>query len=166
MQPHIHREQESEMSHCDKIQQGPKEVEKKVILWKESFSNYLSKYFYKKNSKVGGCCHCLNCRAHERSLVTEEKHTSGTSVRLLQWRVWKKNPNVNLINVRSGTFCQRGRESRKKRRKKKKAAVLPTHHPPSSGRDVIAELPFDGSVGGFPCHYAVSKLHLMLTHGR
>lgn len=96
-------------------------------------------------------------------LLHRGKHTSGTSVRLLHWRVWKKS-NVNLINVRSGTFCQRGRESRKGR--KKKAALLPTHHPPSSGRDVVAELPFDGAVGGFPCHYAVSKLHLMLTHGR
>ncbi len=47
---------------------------------------------------------------------------------------------------------------------KKKIHLLPTYHPPSPGRDVVAELPFDGAFRGFSCHYAVSKLHLMLVH--
>lgn len=102
------------------------------------------------------------CRVAGRGRVAR-----GSSVRQPHWRVWKKS-NVSLMNVRSGTFCQRGRESRKGggKGKKKRQSRLPTHHPPSSGRDVVAKLPFDGAVGSFPCHYAVSKLHLMLTHGR
>ena len=56
---------------------------------------------------------------------------------------------------------RRRKKERKKERKKKKENVVPTYHPPGPGWDVVAELPFDGAFRGFPCHYAVSKLHLM-----
>lgn len=54
-----------------------------------------------------------------------------------------------------------GRKKEEGEESDKKENVVPTHHPPGPGRDVVAELPFDGALRGFPCHYAVSKLHLM-----
>lgn len=67
------------------------------------------------------------------------------------------------VQKREGTLFPLKKE-RKEENGRKKNWLLPTYHPPSPGWDVVAELPFDGAFWGFSCHYAVSKLHLMLVH--
>lgn len=66
------------------------------------------------------------CRVAGRGRVAR-----GSSVRQPHWRVWKKS-NVSLMNVRSGTFCQRGRESRKGGGKGKKKKAVPAANSPST----------------------------------
>lgn len=70
------------------------------------------------------------------------------------------------IKAKEGSFSLKKTKKKVKEEEEeeKKVWPLPTYHPPSPGRDVVAELPFDGAFRGFSCHYAVSKLHLMLVH--
>lgn len=42
-------------------------------------------------------------------------------------------------------FSSQKKKERRKREEKKLLWLLPTYHPPSPGRDVVAELPFDGA---------------------
>ncbi len=92
-------------------------------------------------------------------------HQLDVKLKREQSRVSKKTKCVVCAfgKKMEGSFTNKKKGKRRTRRRKK-VHLLPTYHPPSPGRDVVAELPFDGAFRGFSCHYAVSKLHLMLVH--
>lgn len=128
MQPHVHRQRQSKICNTKDQQSTTAQWGKRVTFVNENFVKLpiqlgLARNSAGKQAWVGKSCHCLQLQCTWTvSCYREGKHASGTSGRLLQWRVWKKKSNVNLINVRSGTFCQRGRESRKRKEGEEKGS--------------------------------------------
>lgn len=52
---------------------------------------------------------------------------------------------LHVHNREGSFFPQKMRGKKKEEGGKKLLWLLPTYHPPSPGRDVVAELPFDGA---------------------